>query len=120
MGDCFSHVSKTLLSHTLYKLKSRSKAINLLRFLNMCYTLFYLLIYLLIFFIYSCMYLFIYLVESSKVSKWKEKVSRLVLLFVKKKEMGYETRFRPRLNGEKLGSLYVSGKLPTYPPLSQH
>ena len=67
------------------------------------------------------MYLFIYLVESSKVSEWKEKVSRLVLLFVKKKKgMGYETRFRPRLNGEKLGSLYVSGKLPNYPPLSQH
>ena len=32
------------------------------------------------------MYLFIYLVESSKVSEWKEKVSRLVLLFVKKKK----------------------------------
>ena len=32
------------------------------------------------------MYLFIYLVESSKVSEWKEKVSRLVLSFVKKKE----------------------------------
>ena len=32
------------------------------------------------------MYLFVYLVESSKVSEWKEKVPRLVLLFVKKKE----------------------------------
>ena len=84
MGDCFSHVSKTLLSHTLYKLNSRRKAINLLRFLNMYYTLIYLLIYLLIF--YLCLYLFVYLVESSKVSEWKEKVPRLVLLFVKKKE----------------------------------
>ena len=58
MGDCFSHVSKTLLSDTLYKLNSRRKAINLLRILNMYYTLIYLLIYLLIFLIYVCIYLF--------------------------------------------------------------
>ena len=58
MGDCFSHVSKTLLYHTLNKLSSRSRAINLLRFLNMYYTLIYLLIYL---FIYLSMYVFIYL-----------------------------------------------------------
>ena len=78
MGDCFSHVSKTLLSHTLYKLDSRSKAINLVLYS-------YLFIYL---FIYLSMYVFIYLpvVESSKVSEWKEKLPKLVLLFVKKKE----------------------------------
>ena len=62
------------------------------------------------------MYLFIYLVESSKVSEWKEKVSRLVLLFVKKKKKEWDMK----QDLEKLGSLYVSGKLPTYPPLSQH
>ena len=61
MGDCFSHVSKTLLSH-----KSRSKAINLLRFLNMYYTLIYLLIYLLIFLF---IYVFIYLFTLLKVLK---------------------------------------------------
>ena len=58
MGDCFSHVSKSLLSDTLYKLNSRRKTINLLRFLNMYYTLIYLLIYLLIFLF---MFIFIYL-----------------------------------------------------------
>ena len=61
------------------------------------------------------MYLFIYLVESSKVSEWKEKVPRLVLLFVKKEWNNMKHDFGLGLYGEKLGSFCVSGKLLTYP-----